>query len=302
MVPVQASVVPCLWMDSAAEEAALFYTKVFPEGRITAVARYPEGVALPSAKIPGSVLTVEFEIAGQRFVALNGGPIFAPNPSISFFVYVPTAQAVDALHGSLVQGGKDLMPLGTYPWSERYAWVQDRYGCSWQLMVGRPSVGAATVVPCLMFSGPQAGQASAAMAHYAALRPGGQVLSTEHYRPEEGPESYVKHGRFVAAGAEMVAMDSPIAHAFNFNEGLSLQVMCRNPEELDAIWAHLAQGGREGSCGWVTDRFGVCWQVVPEVMGQWMTAHGVEAQRRVFQAMLPMKKLDWARLVKALAG
>lgn len=112
------AIVPCIWFDDQAEEAASLYTKTFADGRITAASRYPESGANPSGKPPGSVLTVEFELAGLRFTALNGGPIFAPNPSISFFVRVETAAEADRLFSVLAEQGEALMPLDAYPWSE----------------------------------------------------------------------------------------------------------------------------------------------------------------------------------------
>lgn len=90
-------IVPCLWFDDQAETAARFYSETFPGGRIVAVSHYPESFDNPAGKPRGSVLTVELEIAGQRFTALNGGPIFVINPSISFFVRVDRPEEAERL-------------------------------------------------------------------------------------------------------------------------------------------------------------------------------------------------------------
>ena len=90
-------IIPCLWFDDQAEPAAAFYTKTFPDGRITAVSHYPESFDNPGGKPRGSVLTVELEVAGQRFTALNGGPQFTINPSVSFFAHVTTAEGATRL-------------------------------------------------------------------------------------------------------------------------------------------------------------------------------------------------------------
>ena len=106
------------------------------------------------------------------------------------------------------------MPLGTYPWSERYGWVKDRFGVSWQVIAGRRPQGGATIAPCLMFTGTQHGRAAEAMRFYTGNFPGGRIDSTEHYVAGEGPQGTVKHGRFVLAGQVIVAMDSHMDHGF----------------------------------------------------------------------------------------
>lgn len=295
-------ITPCIWLDEQAERAAGFYVRTFPAGGIVATSRYPESSDNPSGRPRGSVLTVEFEIAGQRFTALNGGPIFTLNPSISFFVHVDTVGDVDRLFAALADGGEVLMPLDAYPWSERYGWVKDRFGVSWQVIAGQRTEGGATIAPCLMFAGAQHGRAEEAMRFYAGIFPGGRIDRIERYAAGEGPPGTVKHGRFALAGQELVAMDSHVDHGFTFNEALSLQVMCDDQAELDRYWDALAEGGEHGPCGWLKDRFGVSWQVVPKALGQWMASTDTAARDRAFEAMLQMKKLDVAALQRAYEG
>jgi len=295
-------IVPCIWFDDQAEQAAAFYVQTFPDSRITAISRYPESSDNPSGRPRGSVLTVEFEVAGQRFAALNGGPHFVVNPSISFFVHIDTTEDAERLFSVLADGGEALMPLDAYPWSERYGWVKDRFGVSWQVMAGRRQPGGATIVPCLMFAGRQHGRAEEAMRVYAGTFPGGRIDSVERYAAGEGPPGAVKHGGFVLASQEMVAMDSHVDHGVTFNEALSLQVMCKDQDELDRYWAALAEGGEKGPCGWLKDRFGLSWQVVPTDIAEWMTSKDVAARDRAFEAMLQMKRLDIAALKRAFDG
>ncbi len=243
------------------------------------------------------MLTVEFEVAGQRFTALNGGPIFVLNPSISFFVNVETPAEADAIYAALADGGQPLMPIGTYPWSERYGWVKDRYGVTWQVMTARSPI-VATIAPCLMFTGARAGQAEAAMRAYVEVFPSSKIEAVERYAPGEGPVESVKHGRFVVNGQTMVAMDGHGPHAFTFNEALSLQVMCDDQAMLDRTWTALSEGGEERNCGWLKDRFGVSWQVVPAKMTAWLTSDDAAARDRTFAALMKMKKLD----IPALEG
>lgn len=180
-------IVPCIWLDDQAEAAASFYVDAFPEGRIDALARYPRSGENPANKPPGSVLTVDFTVAGQRFTVLNGGPSFRPNPSVSFHVRLPDAAAVDALHAALGEGGTDLMPLDAYPWSPRFVWMQDRFGVSWQLMA-QTDVDRPTIVPALMFAGPHHGSARDAIGAYVAAFPGSRVERVEDFGEGEGGE------------------------------------------------------------------------------------------------------------------
>jgi len=293
-------IVPCLWFDDQAEEAASFYAKTFPDGRIDAVTRYPS-CETPSGKPPGSVLTVEFRIADMRFTALNGGPRFVKNPSISFFVHVDTAEEANRLHAALVEGGIELMPLGTYPWSERYAWVQDRFGTSWQVFTGREP-GGPVIVPFLMFSGKVGGCAKEAMELFTKVFEGGRIERVTEHPREAAPEGWISESRFRILGQQMAAFDSPVEHAFGFNEGISLQVMCKDQQEVDRYWDALSEGGQPGPCGWLTDRFGISWQIVPEQIADWIACEDEAARTRAFAAVMEMSKLEIAEIERAFRG
>ena len=153
-------ITPCLWFDTEGEEAAQFYTSVFPNSRIVEVTRY--GSAGPRAE--GTVMTVSFELDGQGFVALNGGP------------------------------------------------------------------------------------------------------------------------------------------DFTFNEAISLQVDCDSQDEVDSYWNALSEGGEEGPCGWLKDKYGVSWQIVPRVLTELISDSDQEKAQRVMAAMLTMRKIEIGELEKAAAG
>jgi predicted 3-demethylubiquinone-9 3-methyltransferase (glyoxalase superfamily) len=164
MASITQKITPCLWFDTQAEEAANFYTSVFDNGRIKQVSRYGKAGQDVHGREPGSVMVVEFEIAGQTFTALNGGPLF------------------------------------------------------------------------------------------------------------------------------------------KFSEAVSFQVMCDSQEEIDRFWAKLSEGGQEGQCGWLKDRFGLSWQIVPSALPQLIAkARGAELDR-VIGAVMGMKKFDVAALQRAAAG
>jgi predicted 3-demethylubiquinone-9 3-methyltransferase (glyoxalase superfamily) len=157
-------VTPCLWFDTQAEEAANFYAAIFSDSKINKVSRYTKSGREVHGKEPGSVLTVEFELEGQSFTALNGGP------------------------------------------------------------------------------------------------------------------------------------------HFKFNEAVSFQVMCDGQDEIDYFWQKLADGGREGQCGWLKDKFGLSWQIVPKVLPQMLTDPDSAKRERTISALMAMKKFDVAALQRAFAG
>ena len=298
---------PCLWLDEEAEGAAAFYVETLGPGHVIGRARLPGSLDSPVGRPPGSVMSVDFEVRGQRFTATNGGAQFAINPSISFFVPVDSAKQAERLFGVLSSGGEVLMPLDAYPWSRCYGWTADRFGVSWQVMaVEEGDDWTAPVSPALMFCGAQLGNAMAAMEHWCAVFPRSGIAHVERFaRGEDGPPRVpgVKQGRVELAGQSLIVMDSPGEHAFGFNEAVSLQVLCDDQAGIDRYWRELSTGGKPGQCGWLKDRFGVSWQVVPKRWLDWLgDAADEDARERVIEAMMPMTKLDVAALERAFVG
>lgn len=117
-------ITPHLWFDNQAEEAVSFYISIFKESRIVSVARYGEAGAEVSGRPKGTVMTVTFQLEGQEFIALNGGPVFAFSPAISFLVHCETQEEVDELWEKLSEGGE----------IEQCGWLKDKYGVSWQIV------------------------------------------------------------------------------------------------------------------------------------------------------------------------
>lgn len=114
----------CIWFDTQAEEAARFYTAIFPNSSMGHTAHYGESTAQVSGQPAGSVMTVTFTIAGQEFLALNGGPAFKPTPAISFMVNCDTQQEIDHYWDRLLDGGAPM----------ECGWLTDRFGISWQIV------------------------------------------------------------------------------------------------------------------------------------------------------------------------
>ncbi|MGH8110897.1 MAG: VOC family protein [Rhodanobacteraceae bacterium] len=125
-MPTINTIAPCLWFDHQAEEAARFYTSIFPDSRIVSTARYSESGKDMHGMPPGSVMFVDFELAGQRFGALNAGPHFKFSPAISLMVYCDTQAEIDRYWETLSEGGA--------PEAQQCGWLADRFGLSWQIV------------------------------------------------------------------------------------------------------------------------------------------------------------------------
>ena len=121
-------ITPCLWFDGQAEEAAGFYTSIFPNSRITNINHYGEAGQEIHGKPPGSVLTVSFELDGQSFIALNGGPVFEFTPAVSLLIDCANQEEVDYYWQKLSAGGDET--------AQECGWLKDRYGLSWQVIPG----------------------------------------------------------------------------------------------------------------------------------------------------------------------
>lgn len=291
----------CLWFDGNAEDAANFYTSIFNNSKVGQVARYDEASAKASGQPAGSVLTIEFEIDGHNFLALNGGPVFKLNPSISFFVMLEEEKEVDNLWNKLVDGGLVMMDLQKYDWSEKYGWVQDKFGLSWQISLGNKADVGQTITPSLLFVGKQNGRAEEAINLYTSLFDNSTVTGILKYAAGEGqPEGTVKHAQFSLNGQTFMVMDNAGDHNFEFNEAISFIVNCENQEEVDYFWNKLtSDGGAESMCGWLKDKFGVSWQITPTILPRYLTDKDPKKSQAVMKAMLQMKKIDIAILEKA---
>jgi predicted 3-demethylubiquinone-9 3-methyltransferase (glyoxalase superfamily) len=294
------SIHPCLWFDTEAEEAVQYYVSLFENAKVTDTTRYTGIGSEIHGKHAGEVMTVGFELDGEKFTALNGGPHFSFTPAISLFVVCESAAEVDRLWRGLEEGGQVLMPLDKYGWSDRYGWVQDRFGLSWQVFLGKYDDVGQKITPCFLFVGKQQAKAEEAVHFYASGFKPSKITGILHYGDgEEGPKGTVKHAQFSLRDNVFMAMDSHLEHDFSFNEAFSLVVECETQEEVDCFWRHLSDGGEIQQCGWLKDRYGVSWQVVPKILFEMLGDHDSPGTRRVTEAMLRMKKLEIAGLKKA---
>jgi predicted 3-demethylubiquinone-9 3-methyltransferase (glyoxalase superfamily) len=295
-------ITPFLWFDNQAEEAANLYVSIFSRNmasgsteeisKILNSARYSEEGAKASGKPKGTVMIANFEIYRQKFTALNGGPVkdFTFNSSISFFVNCNTQEEINGLWKALSDGGKVLMGLDKYPFSENFGWVDDKFGVSWQLNLG---ARAQKITPFLWFDN----KAEEAIHYYTSLFKNSSINRIEHFgKNERGPEGLIKHGLFSLNDQEFMAMDTNKQH---FTPATSFLINCETQNEVDEFWEKLSSGGKTSQCGWLDDKFGVTWQVVPVALGKLMSDPNPEKSRRVMKAMLQMTKIDIKTLEQA---
>lgn len=289
-------IVPHLWFDTQAKEATAFYASLFKDSAI-------ESIRTITGTPSGDCDIVNFKLAGQEFMAISAGPYFKFNPAISLFVVFDSEAEIESVWNKLIDGGKALMPFDTYPWAQKYGWLQDKYGLSWQLSLSEHHKLEQKITPMIMFTQDKAGKAKEAVEYYASVFPESKVDMLVPYEKGEGDvEGYIKHSRFTLCGQGFMAMDSSGPHEFVFNEAVSLIINCENQEEIDFYWEKLSAVPEAEQCGWLKDKFGVSWQVVPMAMNAMMASGDQEKINRVTQAFLQMKKFDIAALEWAYKG
>ncbi len=287
-------IVPHLWFDKEANEAAEFYTSLLPDSVILSRAVIKD---TPS----GDCDDVSFRLAGMNFRAISAGPDFTFNPSISLMVnFDPSREAdarekLSAMWEKLFPGSEVLMPIGEYPFSSLYGWLQDRFGLSWQLILSNPDgEPRPVIVPSLLFTGDVCGRAEEALDYYTTLFEDSHRGLTVHYPEGDGPdaEGSLMFGDGLLGGMWMAAMDSGYEHGFAFNESVSFIIRCNSQQEINYYWEKLSAVPEAEQCGWLKDRFGVSWQVVPSVLESMMSNGTPEQIQAVTRAFLSMKKFD----------
>jgi len=261
-------------------EMADFYLSIFPDTEI----------------VDQNQWVVVLKMHGQRIMLLNGGDMFRPNPSCSLMYLTPSEMEVESIYNKLIDDGKELMPLDSYPFSPKYAWVEDRYGVSWQLYTGRENDIIQKVVPTLMFVGNNNGKAESAINYYTSIFPNSEKRGILRYTGQEGETAgNIQHAEFRINDYLLMIMDSSYPHNFGFTEGISLVVECNTQEKVDYYWNKFtSDGGEESMCGWLKDKYGMSWQITPTVMKELL-----QKSHKVMEVMMTMKKLDIKKLQEA---
>ncbi|MES1216396.1 MAG: VOC family protein [Bacteroidota bacterium] len=281
---MQEKITPCLWYNGQAKEAATLYCSVFANAKITAQSPIVTGI----------------NVSGQSITLLDGGPMYKPNPSISFYYVCEKEEEFDRIWNAFTKEGTVMMPADKYPWSEKYGWVTDKFGVSWQLAVSNISDTGQKITPCFLFTGKQYGRVDEAIALYSSIFKDAAVDGILRYGNNElhDTEGKVKHAQVVLNGQKFMLMDSAGAHKLTFSEGVSLTIHCESQEEIDYYWTKLTEkGGQESMCGWLKDKFGISWQIIPVILSKIMSDPAKAG--KAAKAFMSMRKLNIEQIVQA---
>jgi predicted 3-demethylubiquinone-9 3-methyltransferase (glyoxalase superfamily) len=294
-------ITPHLWFNKEAKESAEFYVSIFPDSKI-------KNHSVIKGTPSGDCDVMSYELAGQSFMSISAGPYFKINPSISFMVNFDPSRDDNAkenlttLWAKLSEGGKVMMPLQEYPFSKWYGWIEDKYGVSWQLILTNPAGEQRPfIIPCLLFVGDAYGKAEEAVDYYVSVFKDARLGQRMKYPAgaEPNKEGMVMFSDFNLLGTWFAAMDGGGEHRFAFNEAISFIVNCDRQEEIDYFWEKLSHVKEAEQCGWLKDKFGISWQIVPTRMNEMMSTGTPEQNKRVTEAFLKMKKFDIKTLEEA---
>ena len=193
---------PCLWFDGKAREAAELYCSVIKNSKITT----------------DTGLVVIFDLNGKKIMGLNGGPMYKINPSISLFISCETLDETNEIWNKLIaDGGKALMPIDKYPWSERYGWLQDKYGMTWQITVAVNDEKGLKITPSMLFTGKVFGKAEEAVKFYSSVFDNSSTDVMLHYPDGDANAGKVMFSEFKIDNYPVIAMDGPGEHDYTFN-------------------------------------------------------------------------------------
>lgn len=292
-------IIPHLWFEQEALEAAKFYTAIFPESQIHG------DIDDTSGNI------ISFDICGHRFIAFNGRRNFTFNPAISFFIHFNLSKdenirkKIEEVWEKLSDDGKVLMPFDQYPFSEKYGWIQDKYGLSWQLMLSNLDEDKLIkVVPSFMFTNEIYGKAEEAIHFYLSVFQHSNIGNIARYpdgmEPDE--EGKIMYADFTIENQTFVMMESARAHEFHFNEAISFLIYGESQDEINRLWEKLSSSPGDEQSGWLKDRYGVSWQIIPRQMEEMMAQGTKEQIHRVINEVRRMKKINIDDLWKAFNG
>lgn len=292
-------ITPFLWFEKNMDEVIGYYTGIFPNVTVKGAAEIDN---TPS----GKVQTRSMVIYGTQLDLMTAGPYLPFNPTISFIINCETPEEADELWQKIIAEGKALMPLDSYDFAKKFGWAEDKYGVSWQVLCMEGPGVPEKLVPTLMFCGEVAGRAEEAVNFYTSIFKNSRLDYISKYdgtEPErDEPKATTKHAGFILDGSRFSALDSGKASLLTFKQAVSFVVNCADQAEIDYFWEKLTEGGEEVQCGWLNDKFGVPWQIVPNRMTEMLSEGTPEQIARVTEAFMKMKKFDLATLEEAYKG
>ncbi|MBO4106971.1 VOC family protein [Streptococcus suis] len=288
-------IIPHLWYDTEAKEAVAFYVDLFG-GKIDWTYTITD---TPS----GDSDLIQFPLGDMTLVAISAGPYFKLNESMSLMVNVASKDEVTRLYQALSEGGRILMPLGEYPFSPYYVWLEDRFGLSWQLSYAPDLDKPYQFDICLLFSQEQVGLAQPMLDYYKDKLPQASVGQLSYYGEGEAAVEAAKlnYAELLVAGQKMIVMDHGYGGEASFNEAFSLMVYVDSQDELNFYYDLLSAVPEAEMCGWVKDQFGISWQIVPRILMEAYDTASPETVKAVNDAVLQMRRLDFDQIKEILS-
>lgn len=272
---------PCLWFNNNAAEAAGYYCSVFEDSEL----------------VKETPMVSTFVLNGTKFMGLNGGPMHNVNSSISYFVYCGGEKEINRLFKALSKNGRVIFPLDTYAWADKYAWVVDQFGVNWQLD-GDPINNDQKIVPTLLFGNEKMTEVKNAVSHYTSIFKNSKILLEAPFADTANlPKGSLLFAQFKLNDFIFNAMSSPKKLDYDFSPGNSFIIECETQAEIYYYWEKLGLDRRYDKCGWLADKYGVSWQIIPTVLSELM--EDPERGPRVVQEFLKMQKFDIETLKNA---
>lgn len=295
---INQKIIPHIWFETQAEEAASWYTKIFPNSEFLNKTVLKNTPSSPN----GDTTIINLNILGQNFQFINAGVLKDRNPSFSYMVAIKDLEEIKRIWAELSQDAQIFSPLDKYDFSEQYGWLKDKFGVSWQLIL-HEGADIAQIAPCLLFTEAVYGRAEEAMQFYMSIFKDSEEIPghIDRFGPNQAPdiEGKLNYARFKLLGQELVFMDSALEHGYAFNEMQSLVIYCKDQAEIDYYFEKLSAVPEAEVCGWLKDKYGVSWQVVPEIMEEIMSSGNENQLAAVTEAFLKMSKFDIKKLEEA---
>ncbi|MFU2181304.1 VOC family protein [Streptococcus hyovaginalis] len=287
--------IPHLWYDTEAREAVERYTSLFPDSGLDWSYTITD---TPS----GDAEMIHFHLGDTTMAAISAGPYFQLNESISLMIDLSSKEELNRIYKGLMDGGRELMPLDEYDFSPYYAWVEDKYGLSWQLSYNPEITESFRVSFCLLFSEDQVGLAENALKTYQECFVGSYVERISYYQSGEAllEEAKINYSQLRIGNQDLILMDHGYGGENSFNEAFSFMLLVDTQEEADAYYEHLSAVPEAEICGWTKDTYSVSWQIVPRMMMASQLTSSQEKMQTLNQAILKMKRLDIAEIEKLL--
>ncbi|MCK3905074.1 VOC family protein [Streptococcus suis] len=289
------TIIPHLWHDTEAKEAVAFYVDLFG-GKLDWTYTITD---TPS----GDSDLIQFQLGDMTLAAISAGPYFKLNESMSLMVNVASKDEVTRLYQALSEGGRILMPLGEYPFSPYYVWLEDRFGLSWQLSYTPDLDKPYQFDICLLFSQEQVGLAQPMLDYYKDKLPQASVGQLSYYGEGEAAVEAAKlnYAELLVAGQKLIVMDHGYGGEASFNEAFSLMVYVDSQDELNFYYDLLSAVPEAEMCGWVKDQFGISWQIVPRILMEAYDTASPETVKTVNDAVLQMRRLDFDQIKEILS-